>query len=264
MGTLANFLIAAVELDSAGAKYVPEKEKRETSDCLQQLKDTYATGKDEPDSAPVSFEQQTDAHAGHGAAGDSLTPAGIAAAESAATHAEPDRSAAPDGDVPAATAGSRRGRRPRQTAEAQVQRMEGAAAPTVSLAPVAPPATAGFAAPPAPAAPLFAPPGTGFQVQAPLFAAPSAPVAAVPPVALPPEAVANGVMSLDDFKARAFEVQTEAQAKGKPQAYPFNIMRADTWPNGAPKGFATMSFDQVPPDMRESVIKASIYAMSQA
>ena len=84
----------------------------------------------------------------------------------------------------------------------------------------------------------------------------------MPPAATVPPGP-NGEISLEEFKRQANELHTLAQSRGLQKAFPFNIMRAETWPNGAPKDFVTMSIEQVPPHRRQDVLDAVVWSLSQ-
>lgn len=176
----------------------------------------------------------------------------------------------------AAVGPKKRGRKPKgQTAEAQVAALTGALPPGVTQPAFAPP-PAGVAAPPAALQPAqqmdqgggFAiPPGAvGGNGFAPPPAAPTPPVAqppaaAMPPVAPPPPAP-DGTLSLEDYKAQVMQLQNAAQAAQKTAAYPFNIIRADTWPDSSPKPFKTMMHDSVPPEFRQLVLDWSAHLLN--
>jgi len=175
----------------------------------------------------------------------------------------------------AAVGPKKRGRKPKnQTAEAQVAALTGALPPGVTQPAFAPP-PAGVAAPPVqvPAQQMeqgggFAIPpgavgGNGFAPPPAVLTPPVAqpPAAAMPPTAPPPPAP-DGTLSLEDYKAQVMQLQNAAQAAQKTAAYPFNIIRADTWPDGSPKPFKTMMHDSVPPEFRQLVLDWSAHLLN--
>jgi hypothetical protein len=191
----------------------------------------------------------------------------------------------------AAVGPKKRGRKPKgQTAEAQVAALTGALPPGAMPPGVTQPAFTpppvgvaamstqqaeqggGFAIPPgavggngfAPqgmSTPMAPPAGTNGGPGSVPVAPPPAPAAAMPSAA-PPSPAPNGVVSLEDYKAQVLQLQNAAQAASKTNAYPFNIIRADTWPDGTPKPFKTMMHDSVPPEHRQLVLDWSAHLLN--
>ena len=196
-----------------------------------------------------------------GPAAGGLTPVEAAAAET----------------PPAKPAGRRR-----RGAGTAAEQAEALGAPATTVVPQAPPQSA--AAPPSRALPPgvqpggFAippgasPPGAQPTTQQPQPAAQQSPPvvqqpepAAAMPAAVPPSApAANGAMALEDFKAEANAIYAEAQAKGKYDAYPFNVWRRATWPDGAAKPFTCISADSVPPEFRRRVLDECLGMLMKA
>lgn len=173
---------------------------------------------------------------------------------------------APPGVKPAGSKrGPRAGRAASKTAEEQ-------AAALVAQQQAAP--TAGFEPPPGAAPPGVvpnvaslppgvtqnaAPPGVVANAAPPGVAAPAAPQVTEPAVSMPkadgnPTLDANGHMRLEDFRAECMLVQNEAKARGRTAAFPFNVLRAEKWPDGTEKGFATMQIDMCPPEHRRTLL----------
>lgn len=162
----------------------------------------------------------------------------------------------PPGVAPPTTGNRRgpRGRKAAKTAEEQVQALAGQELQASPQPETRQPSTG---LPPGVTMPAGLPPG----VTAP---APAEPQVAMPKVEVTSaSADANGVMALEDFKAEAMALYNEAQSQGKPSAYPFNIIRAETWPDGSAKDFQTMAMDKVPAAQRRRVLDASVLVLSQ-
>ena len=204
-------------------------------------------------------------------------PPGNENTEEESEEAESAANAAVTSDLATAAAAvgpKKRGRKPKaQTAEAQVAALTGAspagALPPGVTQPAFAPPPAGVAAALPPSAQTQSEQGAGFAIPpgavggngfAP--AAPPPPEAAMPAAAPPPPQAPNGALSLEDYKAQVMQFQTAAQSANKPNAYPFNIIRAQTWPDGTPKPFNTMMHDSVPPEFRQLVLDWSAHLLN--
>jgi hypothetical protein len=183
--------------------------------------------------------------------------------DDAADEPQPTGNLPPGVSPPAATA-SRRGpraggRKKAQTAEQQVE----ALAEKVNGVDASPatPEQPQTNMPPGVTMPSGMPPGV--SPPAPSQPTPPAPAAAMP-AALPPSAAsANGEMNLEDFKAEVLTLYTAAQQAGLPAAYPFNVIRAEKWPDGSDKDFRTMVMDQVPLGARRKVVDQCVALLSR-
>ena len=134
-----------------------------------------------------------------------------------------------------------------------------ATAATVMMPPPNPGAPSGFAVPPGattPTPPAAATPPVQQQSE------PQAAMPAVPPAAAATEP--GGVIALDPFKTQCMELYKAAQPKGLTAAYPFTIIRGDTWPSDGTAKFKVMSFDSVPVEFRQRVIDESMAILAMA
>jgi len=148
---------------------------------------------------------------------------GAMPSEAAAGVREPAGAAAQPGT-------GRRGRRPRAALTPDVP--EGQPAAPAAPAGPAPPAAM---RPPANAASMGLP-ATG-------------PTPPAMPRAQPMPADDNGVMTMDDFRAICVDIQT-----AKP-SLPFNTFRLNTWRDGTPKGWSSITIDNVPPADRARCVQ---------
>jgi hypothetical protein len=173
------------------------------------------------------------------------------------------------GAAPPVEAPKRRGRR--STADRAVEIAAQAAAevaaagqpeatpPTGSFGGALPP---GIAMPPGVAAAAAAP---SAPAPAPVIPAPVAPPAAAMPVA-PPAAppVAGAPMTLEDFKAEALAMHSEASSRGLIMtASPINRMRNPNWLDGTPKGWNTLNVDAVPAADRQRIINECLEVLTR-
>ena len=161
---------------------------------------------------------------------------------------------------------------PAPVSEPQARRKQGRPRKAAAAAtPVQPAAPAGFEPPPGivyqpPPAAIAPPLAEPLQQAYPPGAYPPGistppppqPAVAMPPASSPPAYVNGAEMRLEDFKAEAFNIQTAAAERGLQSAYPFNMARSNTWPDGSPKPFSTMQMDSVPPDQRRKLLDACL------
>jgi hypothetical protein len=143
---------------------------------------------------------------------------GAMPSEAAAGVREPAGAAAQPGT-------GRRGRRPRAALTPDVPEGQPAAP--------AGPALPAAMRPPANAASMGLPPAGSLPA--------TGPTPPAMPRAQPMPADGNGVMMMDDFRAVCIDIE-----RGKP-GLPFNTFRRDTWRDGTPKGWSSITIDNVPP-----------------
>jgi hypothetical protein len=171
---------------------------------------------------------------------------------------QPDWTAPTQGGLTPAetTAGAAAPKRGRRKATADIAAAQAAAMTTAEPTPAA--ATAPLQQTTNPALPPGVQPG-GFAIppgaSAPQQAQPVPPPdAAMPKADPPPPANAGGEMRLEDFKAECVAIYQEAQSRGLTAAYPFNVVKSETWPDGSPKPFRFLNPDSTPPEFRRRVL----------
>jgi hypothetical protein len=166
------------------------------------------------------------------------------------------------GAAPPVEAPKKRGRRSTADRAAEIA-AQAAAEVAAAGQPEATPPTGNFggALPPG----IAMPPGVA-AAAAPLPAAAAvAPPAAAMPVA-PPAAppVAGAPMTLEDFKAEALAMHSEASSRGLIMtASPINRMRNPNWLDGTPKGWNTLNVDAVPAADRQRIINECLEVLTR-
>jgi hypothetical protein len=84
----------------------------------------------------------------------------------------------------------------------------------------------------------------------------------VAPPAAPP--VAGAPMTLEDFKAEALAMHSEASSRGLIMtASPINRMRNPNWLDGTPKGWNTLNVDAVPAADRQRIINECLEVLTR-
>jgi hypothetical protein len=159
-----------------------------------------------------------------------------------------------------AVAPKKRGRKPKNAEQALAGMQAGNAASTAVTPAALPPGVSPMISG---AAPSGAPPGVGGAAAGVGSPPGVAPVAAAVPAQTPAPPLAEGqFMTVDDFKTQAMAIHSEAQKINKATAYPFNIIRAENWPDGSAKAWKTMTMDTVPAEDRQRVLDWSMYNLA--
>ena len=69
-------------------------------------------------------------------------------------------------------------------------------------------------------------------------------------------------MTWEEFSKKCQDLTVLAGEMKKPHAYPFTLLRSETWPDGTPKSWRCLGFDQVDPERYQDVIAACEYMIA--